>query len=1442
MKRGERFSKLKRGGRKANLYKMAEIDVKIALSEFKETSQWLNWKTKTRIQLINESLWTIVDGTRPLPAVGEEDIRRWRIDNVKAQRLLLNVLGPEPMSVVSRSTEFERNATAAALWSALCAHYNRQMEQQRQQLEDQFHDCFLLDGDDASAWINRLSRLAADIRACGGTMDFPAYRAKVFSSMPPSWRVAKQTLTGQTNLNDEISLNAKIKGMYYAMQSDIQADRRGGVIKPAQSLLAQDRQQEGGARPPFKSGARSRSRGRGRGVRGARGGGSNESASGYFNGDCNYCGKHGHKEIDCRKKKSDQGNGSYRGAHTRRANDAHAIAESQGPTHDAVIIRRGATARVLNSVLADQPGDWCVDSGASFHMVNNLDLLTDVEELVRPIEIQTATQDGKLRATHRGKTTVRLPEELDLLLPLVFYVKQLNGNLLSVHALLEQGVKVVFDKSPSNCCRLIVGDYEIVAPARHGSYMLHATATGAHQVNGKDTALPRASPATAEQIQQGEDEVEAEGENADITTTGTSTTTKKKEASAISSTSSAKRWHQLTGHVSLKKMLQTDAVREELSEVEVKQLPPCHACEVNKMTRVNHPVRESAQRVNQLLHMDLCGPMRTTGHAGERYFAVFIDDASRWTGIYPLNFKTDILQATREHISTVMRLVNLPVGALRMDNALEFKTQKFMQMLSDLKVAAEYVPTYASNYNGKAERANRTILQMVRCILFDAELPLRFWPLAAMHAADIFNRLPSSALSGRSPYELVMGRKPSWEHIFVFGEKVVCWQPKQYRADPKLGEQGGVGLYMGGVKSGGYQVYFPRENMLCVESDIRVYGGGGVMAGQDPYPLVKGPEEPKTLEVEESPATEVDSNEVIKPPPTTPEGGEDVPRAKRILEQESDQPIAKAKRMLCEFSEEETMSSLSAITYAATHITEVEPVNWKEAENLPERDEWVKGIDEEMASHVRNKTFSIVEKDTIIDSKVLFSKFIFKLKRKPSGEIERYKARWVICGNSQRPGLDFEDASSGVLGKAPLRFLFCLAVREGLYIEQWDAITAFLNSEIDRPTFVRAPEGADFAPGTILQLHRGIYGLRQAGRLWSQTIRDFLLSTGWSRFKGDHNVYSRDGVYLSVYVDDFLCFSRSSNISTKIFEEINNRFPLKMLGPVSNLLGMQITQQENRVEIRQEAYINKIARKHKLSKFPRQPLPVGEYAKIREGENSALTEAEISVYRGITGELQYVANASRPDLLFAANFLGRAAKAPTKADMELARYVMGFLVLTKSSVLVYDNNNIGDGEKFNISIFCDADLGSGKNKFGPKSTTGYLVFVNDNPVFWKSNVQKRTATSTCEAELTAMFEASMVMEAVLQLYEDIGLDRPEKVPVYCDSQSAISVVKSGILGIGLNKRAREFTSLHELYEDNVMNPVYVASGMQRADILTKGLAMTKHQELASKCGVRIIYQ
>ena len=341
--------------------------------------------------------------------------------------------------VVARSEAYAREVSAASLWKALADYYDHQIQQQRQQLEDQFHDCNLPEGGDAGEWITKLSRLAEEIRACGGVLDFHAYRAKVFSAMPPSWRIAKLTLTGQTTLNDEISLNAKIRSMYYAMESDKQADRKISIDNSSTPYTARSGQVEGGGKSSSfgRGGAQMRGRGRWQGGRNRKIGG---NSSMKFNGECHYCHRDGHKASDCRlKKRNNESGGDERNGLVRRAKEAHITEDTPYTPRSAIVVRKVNTARVLSSVSADSPGEWCIDSGASFHMINNLHQINHAEELQQPIKIQTAKNEGKLQATHKGSVKVKLLGDFELQLPVVYYVKHLNGNLLSVHSLLEQG-------------------------------------------------------------------------------------------------------------------------------------------------------------------------------------------------------------------------------------------------------------------------------------------------------------------------------------------------------------------------------------------------------------------------------------------------------------------------------------------------------------------------------------------------------------------------------------------------------------------------------------------------------------------------------------------------------------------------------------------------------------------------------------------------------------------------------------------------------------------------------------------------------------------------------------------------------------------------------------------------------------------------------------------
>ena len=87
------------------------------------------------------------------------------------------------------------------------------------------------------------------------------------------------------------------------------------------------------------------------------------------------------------------------------------------------------------------------------------------------------------------------------------------------------------------------------------------------------------------------------------------------------------------------------------------------------------------------------------------------------------------------------------------------------------------------------------------------------------------------------------------------------------------------------------------------------------------------------------------------------------------------------------------------------------------------------------------------------------SKWVFKLKTNADGSIERYKARLVAQGFSQKFGTDYDETFCPVVRMESLRTLIALAVQNGLILHQVDVTTAFLNGELKEEVFMRQPEG-----------------------------------------------------------------------------------------------------------------------------------------------------------------------------------------------------------------------------------------------------------------------------------------------------------------------------------------------------------------------------------------------
>ena len=162
----------------------------------------------------------------------------------------------------------------------------------------------------------------------------------------------------------------------------------------------------------------------------------------------------------------------------------------------------------------------------------------------------------------------------------------------------------------------------------------------------------------------------------------------------------------------------------------------------------------------------------------------------------------------------------------------------------------------------------------------------------------------------------------------------------------------------------------------------------------------------------------------------------------------------------------------------------------------PQAAEWKEAIRQEYEALRDHGVFELV--DLPKGKKAISAKFVLKIKRGPSNEIERYKARYVARGFTQVEGVDFFETYSPVGSYATLRVLLAIAAKEGLMIKHVDIQCAFLNGKLEEEVYVKQPM-PPYGDGTakVWLLKKTLYGLKQAAREWHKALVEVLGSMGF---------------------------------------------------------------------------------------------------------------------------------------------------------------------------------------------------------------------------------------------------------------------------------------------------------------------------------------------------------
>src|SRR6266702_6193689 len=129
---------------------------------------------------------------------------------------------------------------------------------------------------------------------------------------------------------------------------------------------------------------------------------------------------------------------------------------------------------------------------------------------------------------------------------------------------------------------------------------------------------------------------------------------------------------------------------------------------------------------------------------------------------------------------------------------------------------------------------------------------------------------------------------------------------------------------------------------------------------------------------------------------------------------------------------------------------------------------------------------------------IVGSKWVFCIKRRPDGTIQKYKARVVTQGFTQVEGVDFDETFAPVAKFASLHAILALAAELDLEVHQMDVKSAYLNGELKEDIHMKPPPGLDIPEGMVLKLVKAVYGTKQGGRVGYENIRETLKMMGYT--------------------------------------------------------------------------------------------------------------------------------------------------------------------------------------------------------------------------------------------------------------------------------------------------------------------------------------------------------
>ncbi|KAL4341923.1 hypothetical protein GQ457_08G014960 [Hibiscus cannabinus] len=494
-------------------------------------------------------------------------------------------------------------------------------------------------------------------------------------------------------------------------------------------------------------------------------------------------------------------------------------------------------------------------------------------------------------------------------------------------------------------------------------------------------------------------------------------------------------------------------------------------------------------------------------------------------------------------------------------------------------------------------------------------------------------------------------------------------------------------------------------------------------------------------------------------------------------------------------------------------------------------------MDEEIHAMETLQTWSVVplpEGKQAIDCK-----WVYRIKHKADGSIDRYKARLVAKGFTQIEGVDYTDTFSPVAKMTSFKILLALAACKQWHLLQLDVNNAFLNGILDEEVYMKLPLGYKPAGSDssrlVCKLNKSIYGLKQASRQWFGTFSQVVLKCGFSQSPYDHSLFVKgtrdDFVALLVYVDDIILAGKNLELIQGVQLFLKEHFNLNELGELKYFLGFEIARNSTGISLSQRQYALQLLEDSKsLAKKPAD-LPILSPHKLSKNEGELLPDP--ADYRRLVGRLLYLTH-TRPDVTYAVHLLSQFVVAPRKPHLMAAYHLLSYIKKAPGLGLFFSSNS-----SLQLSAFVDSDYSSCPDT--RRSTTGYCTYLGDCLISWRSKKKTTVSRSSCEAEYRAMASVTCELVWLAALLSSFQVAVPQ-AHLYCDNQSAIHLASNQVFHERTKHIEVDCHFVREKVCIGFIKLFHVRSENQLADIFTKALHFPAFNSFVIKLGLLNIHQ